>query len=1099
MKKNQIFSHWRKGLTPWGKILKTMKVFTFLMLVAIVHVSASSYSQNSRLSLNMKNASIKDVLIRIEEQTEYRFLYSDSKIDVEKKVNIDLADMKIEDILDTVFESTDIGYRIVSRQILLSDKSESSQVGQQSITVSGKVTDSSGQPLPGVTVVVKGTTTGTITDTDGNYALSNVPADATLVFSFVGMKTQEIPVSGKSSANVTMKEETVGIEEVVAIGYGTMKKSDLTGSLSSVKSEEISVFPATTVSQALQGRASGVQVVQNTGQPGASMQIRIRGTNSIKGDNNPLWIIDGFPGDESILNMSDIESIEVLKDASATAIYGSRGANGVILVTTKRGKVGTTRVDYDGSFSMQTVRKKLDLCNAKEYMLLQNIQQLNDVGKEYFTQNEINNAGEGTDWLEEMFRSAPVQDHSLTVSGGNEKVQFLIGSSYFDQKGIFIEDDGYKRISLRANVNHNISKKFSISYNAILSRIDKDNKYNSSGYLGLLAFTIAAPPTLRPYKDDGSYQVFKTAYPFSYDGAINPVMFGKELKNMTYSNKALANLAFTYRPIEGLSIKVSGNVSNTDSRSDYYLPTTYIGSSGEARLSTGQSLHLNSDNIVTYHKLFNEIHDFTVTGALTYEEDKYTEMGVSGSGFLSNNYETYNIAAASTINTPSSSYFKWNLLSYLGRLNYSYKGKYMATASFRSDGSSRYSEGDKWGYFPSAALAWRISDEGFMKDISFISNLKIRAGYGETGSTAISPYATLSMLSTGKAVFNDNSYTYFAPSSTYPGNLKWETTAQSDIGVDVSFLDNRLSLTADYYIKNTRDLLNNVQLPRSTGYSSTIKNIGEMQNKGVDIQLDAKVLDGPVKWDITAIFSMNRNKVKRLYEGQDITGSTFNLVILGDYVNLIREGEEMCVFYGYQEDGYDESGKIKYKDNDGIAGITSADKTIIGNPNPDFIYSLNSVLSYKNFELSWFIQGSQGNDILSLSMPHQSYYGNGLNSLKEVYSDHWSETNNDVKYPKVSKASTSLKMSDRFVYDGSYARLKNIQLAYNIPVNKLSVHWLKTGQIYISGQNLVTLSDYLWFDPEVNSAGGGSSINQGIDYYTYPISKGFTFGVKLGF
>lgn len=1077
-------------------LLKMKLTFLCLLLSLAQLVASPAFSQSTaRLTLNLENARLEEVLLRIEEQSKLYFIYNREVVDVNRKVDVSYNNQDIQTVLSSLFGGTGVEYEIRGSHIILKGKAE--QVGQR--RVSGKVLDSNGQPLPGVTIVIKGSSQGTITDVDGAYSLSNVNDDAILMFSFVGLRTQEISANGQSTMNVVMNEDTVGLEEVVAIGYGTMKKSDLTGSLTSVKSEEISAFPATTVSQALQGRASGVHVVQNTGQPGATMQIRIRGTNSIKGDNSPLWIIDGFPGDESILNMSDIESIEVLKDASATAIYGSRGANGVILITTKQGKAGATKVDYEGSFSMQSVRSTLDLMNAKEYMLLANIQQLNDKGAEYFSQDEINNATEGTDWQDEIFRTAPVQDHSLTVSGGSEKTKFSIGGSIFDQKGIFIEDDGYRRISLRANVNHAIGEKISISYNAILSRIDKDNKYNSSGYTGILASTIAAAPTLSPYEDDDSYTILKSAYPFSYDGAVNPVMYGEELSNKTFSNKVMANLSVTYRPVDGLSVKVSGNVNNTDSRSDYYLPTTYIGSSGEASLSTSQTLHLNSDNIITYHKLYNGIHEFTATGALTYEEDKYTYMGVSGSGFLSDVYETHNIAAAGTISTPSSSYSKWAMLSYLGRLNYSYKAKYMATVSFRADGSSRYSEGGKWGYFPSAAMAWRLSDEDFMDDVRFISNLKLRAGYGETGSTAIDPYATLSMLSTGKTVFNNDSYTYFAPSVTYPGNLKWETTAQTDIGLDVGFFDSRFVLTADYYIKNTRDLLNSVQLPRSTGYTNTIKNIGEIQNKGLDLQLDAKVLNGLVKWDLTANVSVNRNKVKKLYGGQDITGSTYNMVILSDYVNVIREGEEICVFYGYQEDGYDENGKIKYKDHDGVDGITAADKTIIGNPNPDFIYSLNSVWAYKNFELSCFFQGSQGNDILSLCMTHQNYYGNGLNSLKEVYYDHWTETNTDAKYAKVSTASTSLKMSDRFVYDGSYVRLKNIQVAYNIPVNKLGIHWIKRGQVYVSGQNLITISDYPWFDPEVNSSGGGSSLNQGIDNYTYPISKGFTFGVKLGF
>ena len=439
------------------------------------------------------------------------------------------------------------------------------------------------------------------------------------------------------------------------------------------------------------------------------------------------------------------------------------------------------------------------------------------------------------------------------------------------------------------------------------------------------------------------------------------------------------------------------------------------------------------------------------------------------------------------------------MLSYLGRLNYSFKNRYLFTFSFRADRSSRYSDGNKWGYFPSGAFAWRISDEDFMDDIELISNLKLRAGYGETGSTAINPYATLSMLSTGKTVFNNDSYTYFAPSSTYPGDLSWETTSQTDVGLDIGFWRNRINLTADYYVKNTRDLLNSVQLPRSSGYNSTIRNIGKIQNKGLDLQIDANILNKTLKWDVSANISFNKNEVVKLYEGQDITGDTYNLIILSDYVNLIREGEPIGVFYGYEEDGYDEKGFIKYKDNLADGSITAADKAIIGDPNPDFIYGFNSVLSYKNFDFSFFIQGTKGNDIFSLTMPKTQYYfGVGSNTLKEVLYDNWSQETPNAQYPKISK-STTIRMSDRFIYDGSYMRLKDIQLAYNIPSNILSTAWIQSAQIYVSGQNLLTITDYPLFDPEVNKYGGDSSLNQGIDYDSYPSIKGFTVGVKLSF
>jgi TonB-linked SusC/RagA family outer membrane protein len=610
---------------------------------------------------------------------------------------------------------------------------------------------------------------------------------------------------------------------------------------------------------------------------------------------------------------------------------------------------------------------------------------------------------------------------------------------------------------------------------------------------------LSAAPTLTPYKDDGTYRLLNTEYPFN--GSIeNPLGLVKETSNKSHSNSVMANLAFTFKPIDGLSIKISGNVLNVDSRMDGYVTKKYLSSSGSAQINTGQGLSLNSDNIITYNKTINEIHKINVMGGVTYEQYTYASVGASGTGFLSDNFETYNIGSATTLGIPSSSYLKWQLLSYLGRINYSLKDKYLVTVSLRSDGSSRYSVGNKWGSFPSGALAWRVSDEDFMKSIRVISSLKLRAGYGETGSTAIDPYSTLSMLSSGKAVFDKTLYTYLAPSTTYPGNLKWETTAQTDIGLDIAFFKDRLRFTADYYIKNTRDLLNSVQMPVSTGYTTTIQNVGKIQNKGFEFQMDVVLLDKKFKWDISSSISFNRNKVVKLYNGQDITGGILGITIIQDYVNLLREGQPLGIFYGYQENGYDETGKITYKDIDGVPGITAADKTYIGNPNPKFIYSLNSSMSYKNFVLSWFIQGTYGNDIYSLSLASQTFdYGQGLNSLREVLYNNWTQDNPNAKYPKISTTSSYVLMSDRFVYDGSYMRLKNIELAYSFPVDKFGIQWLKKGQIYVSGQNLLTITSYPWWDPDVNSRGGSSSLLQGIDHFTYPTAKGATFGIRLSF
>jgi len=967
------------------------------------------------------------------------------------------------------------------------------------------VKSTSGEPVAGVSVMVKGTTNGTITDANGNFSLGNVSKNGELSFSFVGMVSKRVPVAGKTLFNVTMEDDAIGLNEVVAIGYGTIRKSDLTGSVSSVKGEAVAEIPGASVAQALQGRTPGVLIQQQTGAPGAAIQVRIRGNNSIMGSNEPLWVVDGFPvSSANMVNLSDIETIDVLKDASATAIFGSRGANGVVIVTTKRGKAGQSKVTYEGSYSIQRLRKKFDMCNAKEYMQLMNIQQLNDFGAEYFSQAEIDAAGEGTDWQDLVYRDAPIQNHALNISGGSEKTKFALGASYFDQQGI-LRNSGYKKIAVRNSIDHQISKIFNVSFNAILSRSSRNDKDDVGGLRGnnVLQAAFAAPPTVGPYNADGTYRSLNEDYPFSATGFINPVAFLNEKNRNWYSNRVLSNVALSIKPIKDLTIRISGNVENTDYRWDRYDTRKYPNSSGSAGIETDQTLELTSNNTISYDKSIGK-HNFSVMGGSTYEQYKYTSLSATGTGYINDVLKTYDIGSATIVDIPSSGYTEWRLLSFLGRVNYAYDGKYLATVSMRKDGSSRYSEGSKWGSFPSAALAWKISKEEFMQNLDFISNLKLRAGYGVTGSTAISAYSTISLLQSSSAVLDKQLYSGFEPRDAYPGDLKWETTAQTNIGFDLGLFDNKIQLTADCYVKNTSDLLNNVQLPTSSGYTTTIKNIGKMQNKGLEFQLDAFVLDTKdFKWNVSSNIAFNRNEVVELSGGKDISGSWYSLTWMGDYVNLIREGQPFGVFYGYQEAGYDANGKILYKKKTGESvlqgSLSEDDRTYIGNPNPEFTYSFNSTMNYKNFSLGIFLQGVHGNDLMCLSAGSANYdYGWGLNNFKEVLYNHWTPENTNAKYPKITSTNT-YKISDRFVYDGSYLRLKNIELAYSIPTKKLGIGWCKKSQVYVSGQNLLTLTSYPWSDPDVNSRGGSSSINQGIDHFSYPTSKSVMFGVRLDF
>ncbi|GAB3985540.1 TonB-dependent receptor [Spirosoma daeguense] len=1105
--------------------LTVMKISFLPVFLSLLLASASlAYDGKAQdflrrpVTIKADEVALKTMLTRLERIADVDFVYSPSTIPVSRKVSLNAQNTELATVLERLLKPLGLTYQVFSGQIVIQvipkQQSATSGISElQSVAIkmpeaadkaiSGTVKSETGEGLPGVSVVVKNTTRGTTTDADGKYRLNTPDNATTLVFSFVGYQNQEVVIGSRSTIDVKLAPDDKSLSEVVVVGYGTVKKSDLTGSLAQVKAKELNAYPASNVLQALQGRAAGVQVLQNTGAPGGGVSVRIRGTNSLQGSNEPLYVVDGFPingGNPTQLNNADIETIEILKDASATAIYGSRGANGVVLITTKRGKSGQTRVDIETSYSTQSLRKKLDLMNAKEYAQLYNEQAVNDKLTPYFTQAQIDAFGQGFDWQDLVFQKAPMKTASLNISGGNDKTQFSLSGSTFNQEGI-IQGSNYNRYSLRANINHSISSKFSVNFSGTLSRLETGQKTAAGGSRGnsMIAGAIAAPPTLTPYTDEGKYRVLAIAYPFVATDLINPLNFINELSNNTKANVALLNTSLIFKPIESITIKVSGGIENRDDRNDSYRTLNFVNSNGSASVSASQFTSLLNENTISYDKTIAQKHNISAVAGFTYQNFIGTSLGGSGVGFLSDTPETNDLGSAATPGIPSSDYSKSVLMSYLGRINYSYDGKYLATASLRRDGSSKYSEGDKWGYFPSAALAWRVSNEDFMKNNTFISDLKVRASWGLTGSQAIGAYATLNQLNSGKTVLGDALYNTYGPGTRLPGNLKWETTEQKDIGVDFGIFQNRIILTADYYVKNTRDLLTTVALPASLGYTSTIQNVGEVQNKGLELGIDSRILTGAFKWDVNANISFNRNKVVKLYGGQDVLGGNIGVVVISDVSSILREGRPIGQFWGYVEDGYDDKGKIKYKDINGDNTISTADKAYIGNPNPNFIFGINSTMSYKNFDLTLFLQGSQGNDLFNASaMGSTIDYGFGLNMPREVFYNHWSASNPNAKYPIISN-SVNAKLSNRFVEDGSYVRLKNIQLAYNFPLQQWGVNWVKNVQLYASGQNLLTLTKYSWWDPEVNSSGSATSTAIGLDFFSYPVAKSVTFGIRAGF
>ncbi|MEJ7767263.1 MAG: SusC/RagA family TonB-linked outer membrane protein, partial [Chitinophagaceae bacterium] len=825
------------------------------------------------------------------------------------------------------------------------------------------------------------------------------------------------------------------------------------------------------------------------------ISIRIRGTNSIVGNNEPLYVVDGFPvSSPEAINNSSIKSIEVLKDASAIAIYGSRASNGVVLITTNRGSAGRSRVTIESSYGSQRLIRDIEMMNPLEYATYYNKLYSNLGRPPLFTAEQVNTytaLGDGTNWQDVVFQKAPVQNHSLNISGGGEKTRFSITGSMFDQEGI-IRNSNYKRYAVNSSIQHSISDAFSIDLNLSLSKNRSARQLSGEGRFGtsLIGRAFSIPPMLPVYEQDGTYMDPIKRFTFVSEALYSPLNFINEQSNILEQKNMLGNAALSYKIFDELTLRVSGGIESVTGRTDFYQTKRFQNNpNGAATVNSTDYTSLLNENTLSYAKRFNEDHDLSAVAGFTYQDFLTRTLTAGGSAFLSDIPGSNSLGTAGVFTSPATSYTKSTLLSGLARINYTFKNRYLFTVSMRADGSSVYSPGNKWGYFPSAAFSWRVSDEGFFEDVNFVKNVKLRTSWGKAGSQAISPYSTLNTLNPGSTVFGSSLYTTMSPGSRLAADLKWETTEQINLGIEFSVLDGRIMFTGDYYRKKTSDLLNAVQLPRTTGYTNSLRNIGRVANNGFEFELMSKILaKGPFKWDVSINMSFNRSKVLELYGGQDILAGQLQMIRFTDFANTYRVGQPMGIIYGFEEDGYDEKGFIKYKSNN---------KVKIGDPNPDFIFGLTSGMSYKNFALSVFLSGSQGNDIVNMSAVAFTVDNtNGQNKLKEVFNNNWSKENPNAKYP-LPHTGHVYRFSDRYVEDGSYIRFRNIEFSYKLPVEK----WTKmsNAQIYVSAQNLFTLTNYSWVDPDVNSRGSGNSLDQGIDYSTYPSAKSITAGIRLGF
>ncbi len=975
------------------------------------------------------------------------------------------------------------------------------------ISVSGTVMDSDGSPLIGVNIQVKGTTIGTSTDFDGKFILEDVDPDAVLIFSYIGYETLEVSVNNQSTLSVTLQEDLQRLDEVVVVGYGSQTKRDLTGSVAQIGNKELESVPVYNVGEALQGRASGVSIVNNSGAPGSRVQVRIRGGNSMIGSNEPLYVVDGFPlvGGLNFINPADIETIDILKDASATAIYGARGANGVVMITTKSGSgSGDGRISINSYYGIQNTAKRFDMLNAEEYAEVVNEFMKNNGDQPYFNSGNI--PTEETDWQDAIFRAAPVQSHTLSFSGGSDKTSYSLSGNYYKQEGIII-NSGVQKGLFRFNLDHEVKKWLNLSVNLNASRRENRSVPVDNGRRGNTMFSgaLAAAPGLPIYDENGLPTRIGEVYPFTDPGDMrNPMLWAEPYKNRSFANTILVNSLLDFKITEGLSFSTRFGLEFENSTSNGFSPIIYPNDRGSASASNGYWNSFVNENILTYAKTFDNAHKLNVMGGVTYQNYFSRGSGIGVSGFTNNITQDFNLGSAETTNPASSYASEWTLLSGLGRVNYSFMDKYYITASVRADGSSRFGQDNKWGVFPSGALAWRISEEDFIKDnASFIDNLKLRLSYGVLGNTAVSPYQSLDRLVSVNYIYGGSALSIgYAPAGISNSQLKWETTREIDLGFDLSVANSRLNFTFDYYKKNTEDLLASVPLAPSVGFGSILQNLGEIQNQGVEFGAEAYILQGDFGWDVSGNISVNRNEVVEIAGGSDVVtvGQTSGL----PGYNIARVGEPLGAFYGYMEDGLDDNGQIKYVDFNQDGEITPLDRVILGNPYPKFEFGFNTDFSYKNFALNIFLQGVQGNDIFfATAFTNLNSFQRTQNQFSDLIGNYWTEANPDpnAKYPKIS-ALTQMRPSDRFIFDGTYLKVKSVQLSYNLPTNNFN--WFTAASVYVKATNLYTFTSYPGLDPDVNTRGSDSQsiesrLFTGTDETGYPAPRIFGAGINLTF
>jgi len=1072
------------------------------------------------ISVDLRDVSLAEALAVIAQRAGLRLTYSAAVVPLDARVTFSASRLTVGAVLSAVLYDAGVDVLLTSRghaALVKRGTADELQVG----AVVGRVTDSvSSQGIAVATIVVDGTALSARSGNDGSYRIANVPAGPhTVKATRIGYRSVSKPVTvvadRDSTVDFALTPRPTELEEVVAIGYGSTERRELTGAVSSVTSDQVASAPVTSVEQALLGRAAGVEVVTSSGQPGAGTMVRIRGGNSVSAGNDPLYVLDGVPMNNNLtdgttgtilgegmrgvnpiagLNPDDVESIEILKDASASGIYGARAANGVVLITTKRGRAGQNIVSFGSYYGIQDVRRTLPLLDATQFAQMVNTAYANISQPPVYTPAEIAALGGGTDWQSAIFRTAPMRNYDLSFSGGDAGTTYYVSGSLLQNDGVVIGSD-LSRGSFRLNLDRTVSHKLRIGNHLTFSRAHAHVLPNG-GAASVMLDALTAPPTLPITGAGGEY--FTGVNPLTGRPFPNPVATALAITNEERDNRVIGDALAEYDLREGLTLRSTAGLDFLNSVQDYYSPSTVLpglNDEGEGSRGQAQTLSWTFENTVHYTRRFGDRYDLDVLAGTTLQRTNTEQISGTSQTFLTDALGVNGLKTAKTfvgVWTPAP---HSSLLSYFSRARWGIADKYLFTVSGRVDGSSKFGAGHRYGFFPAAAFAWRASNESFVKRLGVFDDLKVRASYGRTANQDIGNYSSLALLTNTVYVFGGTRGIGFAPDSLANPDLRWETTDGVDVGIDATVLRGRVGVNADYYYKKTHDLLYYVSVPQTSGFGTSLQNIGSLRNRGFELSLNTVNLAGPFGWQTTLNIALNRNKVLDLGPDSIVVGA-YCCVGGGAHQNptVLKVGEPINSFYGWVYAGM-KNGQPVYKNLDGDTAITSADRTIIGNAQPKYTGGLSNRFTFRNFELSLFLQWSVGNKIYNINRSLLTAAGGKANQLADVRNG-----GPGIPAPKIGNTFES-RESNLFVEDGSYLRGKNLRLSYSVPASWLRamhVQSMSRLELYVSAQNFFTITKYTGYDPEISEY-ANTNLAQGIDFGTYPQVRQVTFGFTAGF